>query len=68
MIQVKNTTNKRITFPVLSFSIGPNETKIICLDILDKVLFCKDIIEVEKKERTSNTHFSSKQHTKNMKH
>ena len=68
MTQVKNNTNKRITFPVLSFSIGPNEIKEISLNLLDSVLLCKDIVEIEKKERTVSKHFNSKRHTKNTKY
>lgn len=67
MIKIKNKTNTRITFPVLSFSIGPNEVKEINLYLLDKVLSCKDIVEVEKKERTINKYDKQKHYSKTIK-
>ena len=67
MIKIKNKTNTRITFPVLSFSIGPKEVKEINLHLLDKVLRCKDIVEVEKKERTISKYDKQKHYSKTIK-
>ena len=48
-MRIKNKTNKRITFPVLEFSIGAKEEKEVNDNIADKVLMYQDIDRVEKK-------------------
>lgn len=48
-MRIKNKTNKRITFPVLEFSIGAKEEKEVNDNIVDKVLMYQDIDRVEKK-------------------
>ena len=49
MIQVQNNSSKQITFPALSFSIGPKETKEITDDMSSHVLSYPDISKAEKK-------------------
>lgn len=46
MTKIKNTSTKRITFPSLDFSIGPNEIKDINNIIASEVLTCGSIVSV----------------------
>ena len=64
MIQVKNNSSKRVTFPALEMSIGPHEIKEITDDMASHMLSYPDITKVEEKEDKQQKTFKTRRHYK----
>lgn len=64
MIQVKNNSSTRVTFPKLEWSIGPQEVKEITDAMAFHVLTYPDIAEVKEKTEKQQETFKTRRHYK----